>query len=151
MSDLLEWKEKIRHFYGKYEVYIIPVIRFILAFVTFFLIGKNIGYMTKISSLPVTLVIALLCSILPVNAIIIFAVLLILANLYALSLEVCATALLIFLVIGLLYFRFSPKDGYYTILTPISFVLHIPYAVPVSAGLLKGPSSLVSVVSGTVI
>ena len=151
VSDLLEWKEKIRHFYGKYEVYIIPVIRFVLAFVTFYLIGQNIGYMTKISTLPVTLVIALLCSILPVNAIIVFAVGLILANLYALSMEVCVTALLVFLVIGLLYFRFSPKDGYYTLLTPICFVLNIPYAVPVSAGLLKGPSSMVAVFSGTVV
>lgn len=151
MSNLLEWKERIRRFYGKYEVYIIPVVRFILAFATFFLISSNIGYMGRISTVPVDLVIALLCSILPVNAIIVFAAILILANLYALSLEVCVTALIIFLIIGLLYFRFSPKDGYYTVLTPICFVLNIPYAIPVSAGLLKTPASAVSVISGTVI
>lgn len=151
MSDILEWRERVIHFFGKYEVYIVPVIKFILAFVTFFLIGKNIGYMGKINSLPVTLVAALLCAVLPVNAIVIFAMGMILANLYALSIEVCLVALLIFVVIGLLYFRFAPKDGYFTMLTPICFSLHIPYAVPVSAGLLKGPYSIVSVLCGTVV
>ncbi len=151
MSDLLEWKERVRHFYGKYEVYIIPVIKFVLAFTTFLLIGKNIGFMEKINSMPVILVVALLCAILPVNAIIVFSAGLILANLYALSLEVCAVAFLIFVLIGLLYFRFSPRDGYYTILTPVCFALHIPYAVPVSVGLLKAPYSIVSVVCGTVV
>ena len=151
MSDLLEWKERVRHFYGKYEVYIIPVIKFILAFTTFLLIGKNISYMERINSMPVFLVVAVLCAILPVNAIIVFSAGLILANLYALSLEVCAVALLIFVIIGLLYFRFSPRDGYYTIMTPVCFALHIPYAVPVSVGLLKAPYSIVSVVCGTVV
>ncbi|MCI5493685.1 MAG: hypothetical protein MR425_06105 [Lachnospiraceae bacterium] len=151
MSDLLELKEKMRHFYGKYEVYLLPVVRFVLAFATFYLISSRLGYMEKISSLPVTLVIALLCSILPVNAIILFAAVLVLVNLYALSLEVCVTGLLLFLIIGLLYFRFAPKDGYYTLLTPICFTLHIPYAVPVSAGLLKEPATVMSVISGTVV
>ena len=151
MSDLLELKERVRHFYGKYEVYIVPVIKFILAMVTFILIGRNIGYMERVNSVPVVLVVALLCAVLPVNAIIIFAAGLILINLYALSLEVCAVALLIFVIIGLLYFRFSPRDGYYTILTPVCFALHIPYAVPVSVGLLRQPYSMVSVLCGTVV
>lgn len=151
MSDLLELKERVRHFYGKYEVYIVPVIKFILALVTFILIGRNIGYMERVNSVPVVLVVALLCAVLPVNAIVIFAAGLILINLYALSLEVCAVALLIFVIIGLLYFRFSPRDGYYTILTPVCFALHIPYAVPVSVGLLRQPYSIASVLCGTVV
>ena len=151
MSELLELKERLRHFYGKYEVYLLPVIKFILALTTFMLISNNIGYMTRISTISVDLVLALLCAILPVNAIVVFSVALILANLYALSLEVCAVALLLFLLIGLLYFRFSPKDGYFSILTPVCFTLHIPYVMPISAGLLKNPVSMISVASGTVV
>lgn len=151
MSDLLEWKERVRHFYGKYEVYIVPVIKFVLAFVVFFLIGRNIGYMGKISSIPVALVAALLCAVLPVNAIVLLAMVMILADLYALSLEVCAVALVIFVLIGLVYFRFAPKDGYYVALTPICFALHIPYAVPMTAGLLQAPYSIIPVASGTIV
>lgn len=150
MSGVLEWREKVIHFFGKYEAYIVPVIKFALALATFLMIGKNIGYMEKINSLSVDLIAALLCSVLPVNAIVIFAMGLILANLYALSLEVCAVGFLLFAVIGLLYFRFAPKDGYYTVLTPVCFALRIPYIVPVSAGLLRGPFSSVSILCGTV-
>ncbi len=151
MSDLLELKERIRQFYGKFEVYIVPVLKFLLAFITFFLIGDNIGYMKPINSLTVVLVAALLCAIFPVNAIVLFSVVFILANLYALSLEVCLVAALIFIVIGILYFRFAPKDGYFAVLTPICFALRIPYAVPLSAGLLKAPYSVMSVICGTVV
>ncbi len=151
MSDLLELKERVRHFYGKYEVYLLPVVKFILAFATFWLIGSNIGYMEKINGLSVNLILALLCAILPVNAIILFVMVIVLANLYALSLEVCAVGFLLFAIIGLLYFRFSPKDGYFTVLTPICYTLHIPYVIPLSVGLLKNPTSVVSVVCGTVV
>ena len=54
------------------------------------------------------------------------------------------------LVIALLYLRFSPKDGYYAVLTPITFALHTPYIMPISAGLLRTPASAASIVSGTV-
>lgn len=151
MSDLLELKERARHFYGKNEVYILPVLKFVLALVTFLMISNGLGYMERISGLPVNLVIALLCAILPVNAIVIFAVGLILLHLYALSVEVCVIGVLLFLLVALLYFRFSPKDGYYAVLTPISFILNIPYAMPVTVGLLRGPSAAFSVLSGTVV
>lgn len=151
MSDLLEWKERVRHFYGKYEVYIVPVIKFVLAFIAFFLIGKNIGYLEKINNIPMALVGALICAVLPVNAIILIGMTVVLLNLYALSLEVCAVAFVIFLIIGLIYFRFAPKDGYYTVLTPICFALHIPYAVPMAAGLLQAPYSMIPVAGGTIV
>lgn len=151
MSDLLEWKERVRHFYGKYEVYIVPVIKFVLAFIAFFLIGKNIGYLEKVNNIPMALVGALICAVLPVNAIILIGMAVVLLNLYALSLEVCAVAFVIFLIIGLIYFRFAPKDGYYTVLTPICFALHIPYAVPMAAGLLKAPYSMIPVAGGTIV
>ncbi len=151
MSDLLELKERVRHFYGKYEVYLLPVVKFVLAFATFWLIGSNIGYMERINGLSVNLILALLCAILPVNAIILFVTVIVLANLYALSLEVCIVGVVLFAVIGLLYFRFSPKDGYFTVLTPICYTLHIPYAMPLAVGLLKNPVSAVSVVCGTVV
>ena len=35
METLLEWKEKIRHFYSKNEIYVVPIIKFFLAFSLF--------------------------------------------------------------------------------------------------------------------
>jgi len=151
MVALLEIKEKMVRIYGKYEMYITPLIRFILALVAFLMISTNIGYMKAISSLPVTLILAAVCSVLPVNAMIMIAALVVLLNLYALSLEVFVVGALIFMFIYFVYFRFSPRYGYNAVLVPVCFKLGIPYIVPVGSGLLGELYSVVSVVCGSVI
>lgn len=151
MTGLLELKEKVIRFCGKYEVYVLPVVKFILAVVTFLMINSNIGYMKRLAGIPVALVLSVLCAVLPVNAIILFGALLVTVHLYALSLDVCLVWLILALLILLLYFRFAPKDGYYTVLTPVLFRLHIPYIMPVTAGLLRTPASIASVASGTIV
>ena len=137
MTTLLELKEKLTRFYGKYDIYITPVIKFAVALIAFFMINHNIGYMEKISSTPIALILALICSILPVGGIVFIGSVLILADMYALSLEVCIVALILFILIYILYFRFSPKNEYGVFLTPICFGLNIPFVMPVGMGLLR--------------
>ena len=151
MTTLLEYREKLTRFYGKNEVYVLPVIKFAVALVTFLLINGNIGYMKQISSVPVALILALVCYILPINGILIIAALVIVADFYVLSVEVCLTAIAMFIIIYFIYFRFTPKNGYNALLTPICFKLHIPYVMPVGVGLLREAYSVFSIVCGTVI
>ena len=56
MTTLLELKEKLVRFYGKYEVYITPIVKFIVAFAALMTIDRNIGYMELVSSTPVALI-----------------------------------------------------------------------------------------------
>lgn len=151
MVALLEVKEKLVRIYGKYEAYITPLLRFLLAFTVFMMINANIGYMKLISRTPIALILAAVCSILPVNALIAIAAVVILLNLYALSLEVCVVGFLLFAFVYFVYFRFSPKYGYNAVLMPVCFKLGIPYIVPVGSGLLGEAYSVVSVVCGTII
>ena len=62
METLLELKDRLKSFYSKYEIYMMPVLKFVLAFVLFFVINKNIGFMERLDSLPVILILALLYS-----------------------------------------------------------------------------------------
>ncbi len=151
MTTILEWKERAIHFYGRNEVYLTPIVKFIVALVAFTIINDRIGYMERISSMPVALVLALLCSVLSVNVMIVLATLLILLDLYALSLEVCLVAILLFLLIYLVYFRFAPRHGYDVLLTPVLFHLNIPYVMPVGMGLLRGAYSVFALVCGSVV
>ena len=151
MVALLEIKEKMVRIYGKYEAYITPLLRFLLAFVAMLFINANIGYMKSISTIPIALVISAVCAILPVNATIWILAAVILANLYSLSMEVFLVGALIFGFIYFVYFRFSPKYGYNAVLMPICFKLGIPYIVPVGSGLLSEVYSVVSVICGSVI
>ena len=151
MVALLELKQKLVRIYGKYETYITPLLRFLLAFVTFMMINSSIAYMKAISKTPIALILAALCSILPVNVLIMVAAIVVLLDLYALSLEVCLVGLLLFVFIYFVYFRCAPKNGYNAVLLPVCFKLGIPYIVPVGSGLLTEIYSVVSVVCGTVV
>lgn len=151
MTTLLELKEKLTRFYGKYDIYITPVIKFTVALTAFLLINHNIGYMEKINSTPIALILALICSILPVGGAVFIGSVLILLDMYALSLEVCIVALILFILMYILYFRFSPKNEYGVLLTPICFGLNIPFVMPVGMGLLRELYSMFSLVCGIVL
>lgn len=151
MATILELREKLVRFYGKNEVYLIPVIKFFVAMATFTAINQNIGYMKSISTMPIALILSLLCSVLPMNSMILLASAVILADMYALSMEVCIVALLLLLVVYFAYFRFAPKNGYDVLLTPLMFRLGIPYIAPVGMGLLRNVYSIFSFVCGTVV
>lgn len=151
MTNLLEIKDRLIRFYSKYESYLFPVVKFIVAFVLFTTINMNIGFMEKISRFPVALILALVCAILPVNAMIWLAALIVLADMYALSMEVALTTLVLFAALFFLYFRFAPKDGFAVVLTPVCFKLNIPYVMPVGCALLRDAYSVIAVICGTVI
>lgn len=151
MTNLLVMKECLKSIYGKYEVYITPLGKFFLSLITFILINGKLGYMTKINSLAVVLIAALLCSFLPMNFMVVMAALFILLHLYALSLECAVVALAIFLIMFLLYFRFAPRDTVAVLLTPLCCMLKVPFVVPLSMGLVGTPSSAVSVGCGVMI
>ena len=51
MTALLELKQKIKNLYSQYEIYILPVLRFVLAFVYFTWINMNMGYMTQLNNI----------------------------------------------------------------------------------------------------
>lgn len=125
--------------------------KLVIALAAMMMLNGKIGYMHRLDSISIVLIIALMCSFMPMNFIIFVSALFMILHLYALSLECAAIMLVIFLVMFLLYFRFSPKDALVVILTPMCFVLKIPYAMPLAMGLLGTPASAVSVGCGVVV
>lgn len=151
MRNLLEIKELLKRFYNKYETFITPVLKFLLTLVILFGINGKLGYMSKINNIAIVLIVALLCSFLSSGFIIFFAAVFVLLHLYSLALEVALVCFCLFLVMYLLFFRFSPKDSLVVLLTPLCFGLRIPYVIPIAMGLLGSPASAVSVACGTIV
>lgn len=151
MTSLLVAKQYLKRFYGKFEVYLVPLWKFLLAFVSLMLINGKLGFMERIDKMTVVLIAALMCSFMPMNFIIIVAAAFVLLHVYTLSLECAVVVLAAFLLMFLIYFRFSPKDTVVVLLTPICFWMHIPYVIPIGMGLLGSPASAVSVACGTVV
>ncbi len=151
MTSLLELKQYIKRFYIKYETYITYVWKFLLALVSILVINSKLGYMDALTNIAIVMMASLLCAILPANFIVFISAAFILGHLYSLAMECALIALVIFILMFLLYFRFSPKDTLAVLLTPIFFFMHIPYVMPLAMGLLGTPASVVSVSFGLVI
>ncbi len=150
MTSVLELREKLRDFYGKYEVYVVTCMKFVLAFIAFWLINSKMGYMEKLDNLAIPLMLALLCAFLPINGSVMIGALLILLHLWSLAMEVCLVAVGLFILMFFMYYKFASKNGYSTLITPIMCSFHLPEAVPVSMGLLRGPSAYLSMVCGVI-
>lgn len=151
MTTLLVAKQILMAIYSKYEVYITPLLKFLLALVTLLTINSKLGYMESIDKLTVVLIVALMCSFMPMNFIVVVAAVFTMLHLYKFNLE---TALVIgvgFLLMFLLYLRFSPKDTVVIVLLPICFLMKIPYVIPISMGLVGTPASAVSVACGVMV
>ena len=151
MTTLLVAKQYIKKFIAKYDVYLKPLLKLIVALASLMMINAKIGYMQKIDNLSIVLIAALMCSFMPMNFIVFVAAVFIVLHMYALSLECAAITLVIFIVLFLLYLRFSSKDTLVVVLTPMSFVLGIPYVMPLVMGLVGTPVSAISVGCGVIV
>lgn len=151
MATLLEFKGFIKRFYERKDVYIKPVLKFILALINFFLMNTKIGFMQQLCNPLIPVVLALICAFLPLNGMVIIAGVILIAHAYALSLEVCAVTAGLLAVMYLLYFRISVKYAIILLITPICFLLKIPYVVPLLGGLVFGPATAVPAGCGAII
>lgn len=151
IATLLEVKGFIKRFYERYDVYVKPVLKFILALVNFLLMNAKVGFMQQLRSPLIAVVLALICAFLPLNAMVLIAGVVLVAHAYALSLEVCAVTAGLLAVMYLLYFRISSKCAVILSITPICFLLRIPYVVPLLGGLVFGPATAVPAGCGAII
>ena len=126
MTALLELKQKIKEIYGQYEMYILPVMKFVLALVYFLWINANMGYMSRLNNVFLVLILALICSILPSSAMMYIGFVLILVHSYALGIEIAAFMLVLILLMMIFFLRFSGEQNVTFVFTPLSFAFSLP-------------------------
>lgn len=151
MDVLLGIKYQLTRFYSRFEAFIVPVLKFLLALIMLLMINGHVGYMTKLKNPAIVLIISLLCSFMPTNIMVLVAGFVILGHVYSLSMECAIVLLMVFMIMYALYFRFTPKDAVAAILTPICFCLKIPYVVVFGMGFVGNPLSALSVGCGTAV
>ena len=151
MSELLVWREKLQEFYAKRSIYVDKTMQFILAVVSFYVVNRNIGLMKAVAAPLVTFGLAVICTFLPPVFTALTGAALVLLHMSRLSLGVMGVTALIFLVMFIFYCHFTPKKALILLITPIAFLLNIPYVVPVACALVMGPVAVVPIVFGTII
>ena len=61
MAFLLELKESFKKFYNRYNTYIVPASKFIIALICFIMINTSIGYMDKLKNPVFALTFCYMC------------------------------------------------------------------------------------------
>ncbi len=151
MTQLLVLKERIRMFYQKYEMYIDPIVKFIIAFVVFKLINIQLGYDERLGKFFVLFGLSAVSAFTPTTILVLLAGIYTVLSIYAVSPFLSIIAIIILLIIYVLFARLSLKFGYVILAVPILYLLNLQYVVPILLGLIATPVTIVPVCSGVVI
>ena len=150
METLLDFRESVKDFYGKYDAYIVSGWKFLTALLSFWFINGRLGYFEKLNSIFVVLILALFCSFLPINGIVLVGASLILIHLYGLSLPAFIVGGGILVIFLLVYFSVTPREGYAFVLTMLALELGIPCTVPLVFGLISTPAAAAAMCFGII-
>ena len=151
MDSIYVLRGRLQEIYGRNSKIFDKVLQFILAVVTFSVINHNVGFMKAAASPVASLALAVICTFLPLMVTVVMATVLILAHMFAVSLGTLAVTAIVFLIMYIFYLRLTPKMALIVLLTPLAFVLKIPYVIPIACGLVAAPVSLVAIACGTIV
>lgn len=151
MKQILVIKEQIIRFYQKAGMFITPVLKFCVALFVFLTINMQIGYDTRFASPSVALLLSLICAFTPSSVLMFFAAVISVIHVYRISLVLSIMVGVVFLILYLLFLRFSRKYGYAALAIPILYPVNLSYFVPLYLGMTGNPLSLVSAICGILI
>ncbi len=151
MYKILELKEKVKAIYSGYAMYIDAVGKFLIALIGMIAINSTVGTVSVLQNPIVVVIISLMCALLPQTLTVLFLMMCILLHITSISLECGLIMVIMFMLMYLLFFRFTSKESLILVLVPLLFYLKIPYILPIMVGLIASPVSIVSVGFGTLV
>lgn len=151
MMPLLVFREQVKNFYHRFDVYIIPVVKFIFAFISFTVINNEIGFDARLKSLPVVWALSLLSAFTPSAVMVLLAALVASVHLYSASPIISILVVVLFMIIYFLFARFTPSLGYVILVIPILYFLKIPFLMPILLGIVSVPIAIIPTACGIII
>lgn len=148
MEKLFDLRQRMKQLYAKYDIYIMPVIKFLVMLSVLLLMNRNLGYQEVLTRWDVVLIVSLVCSLLPWSSMSFAAAVFTLGHLWALSWEAAVLCGAFLCIMALLQYLFLPGFSFVIVLIPAAYYLHIPYIVPLVLGLVCGGSSFIPAGSG---
>lgn len=143
MEKILVLRQRMKQLYEKYDIYVLPVLKFLVMLTVLVLLNKNLGYREILTSWTITLVVSLVVSLLPWSAVSFVAAAFLVGHLSALSWEATGVCLIFLFVAGVLHYLFLPGCSLVVVLIPAAYYLHVPYVVPLVLGLVGGATSFI--------
>lgn len=150
MTSLLVLKEQMREIYSRYGNYLRPIGKLLTAFAVFMLVNGRLGFDERLSELPVALILAVICAVLPFGAITVFAGILAAGQVFSVSPVIAAVILVIYVIMYCMAVRYSKEMVNVILAIPILYPFHMAYAVPILLGLIATPAAVLPTACGVV-
>jgi hypothetical protein len=154
MEQILVARETIVRYFKRYEVFIMPALKFILGVYVFSAIGgighgnpEYLQYLDSLPVLPVTWLMGILFVVLPLS----ISWLLIIVNItlqYTAGLEVAVIVFIVLIFLLLFYARMAAKESILILFTVIAFHFKMQYLLPVLVGLYFPLTGIIPVTVG---
>lgn len=151
MMPLLVFRERVKNFYQRYDIYLTPVVKFLFAIIIFQTINKEIGYDEKLKALPVVLILSLLSAFTPSVIVVLLAAIVSALHVYSISPILSIIIIMILLILYLMLARYTPRLGYVMLAVPILYFLKLPFIIPILLGLISGPIAIIPIGCGVII
>nr|WP_315103919.1 hypothetical protein [uncultured Catonella sp.] len=151
MIQLLLIRDSIKTVVTKYNAAIIPIFRFISAFITFVLINVNLGYNEKFTGISVLVLLSAISAFFPMGMTVFLAGLLMIVHIYSASIFL---SLIFMVIIAILYFmlmRLAPGYSGLIIAVPVLSFFHLDALIPVALGLTGSPIAILAMIPGIII
>lgn len=150
MDVLLQFRQKVKAFFVQNDIYMIPVVKFILTMGILLTMNWHLGYRYVLMRWILVILVSLICSLLPWSGITAVMAFYLLGHTSALSWEVAAVLALLMFAAMIVHFFFIPGGSILIILVPMAFYFKIPYLVPLLAGIFGSALSFIPVGLGVV-
>lgn len=148
LVKLLEIRTVLLTIYQKIRFIINPVVKLFVSFMVFSSINGSIGYDTRFTGSAITMLLAMICAVLPGGVMVFCAMALTLVHILSVSVFLAAILVLAFLILYCLLLRFTPKYIVAVVLLPLLAKYNLHYAVPLVLGCITNPLAILPTVSG---
>jgi hypothetical protein len=158
MSYLLVIRETVIQFIKRFEMFILPVLKFLFGVYVFSKIN-GIGYIHPVlaeytemlpSAIPLEWLLGLAFTLLPLSVSWLLMILCITVQ-FSASIEIAAVVFVFLLLIYLFYARMAAKESILILFTVVAFHFNIPYLLPLVIGLYFSPAAIIPVAIGVFI
>lgn len=150
-DTLLLMRDQLIKLYKKNERYMLPALKFIMTTSILFIISNTIGYAKPLTKITVILIMGLVGVFLSPQLIMLFFIFVTSLHIGAGSLEVGLIVFVLLLMIYLLFIRLYPKESLFIIATIVAYKFHIPYIIPLIAGLFSSVAAMIALIIGVTI
>ena len=150
MDKLLYFRQGIKAFFQRNDIYLIPLLKFLLMMGILLMMNWHLGYRYMLMRWILVILASLISCLLPWGGMTAVAGLYLLGHVSALSWEGAAVLAVLMFAAVVLHFFFLPGGSFLIVLIPMAFYLKVPYIVPLLAGAMGSALTFIPVGIGVV-